>query len=98
MIRIIYRDETGSIRMDMTSADLPELRRINKGTLWVDMLAPEHDEHLAVLEEIFQFHPLAVEDAIADAHLPKLDDYGQYLYWSWHRCSWALSQWTFVQK
>ena len=32
----------------------------------------------------FHFHPLAIEDAINDIHLPKIDDYGTYLYLVFH--------------
>ena len=84
MIRIIYRDDTGSIRMDLTPAALTQLRHDDNGMLWVDMLAPDPVEQRNVLAEIFSFHPLAVEDAVADTHLPKLDDYGRYLYLVFH--------------
>jgi Mg2+ and Co2+ transporter CorA len=33
-----------------------------------------------ILSETFGFHPLAVEDALQEVHVPKLDDWGQYLY------------------
>src|SRR5690606_5201753 len=42
------------------------------------------DEQMEVLDKIFHFHPLAVEDAINDVHVPKLDDYGNYLYLVFH--------------
>jgi len=32
------------------------------------------------LRETFGFHPLAVDDALEEVHVPKLDDWGQYLY------------------
>ena len=84
MIRIIFRDEDGSIRMDGTPAELPQLLQANNSMLWVDMLTPDPAEQRTILEDTFHFHPLAVEDAIADAHLPKLDDYGSYLYLVFH--------------
>ena len=42
------------------------------------------DEYKSVLESTFHFHPLAIEDAINDIHLPKIDDYGTYLYLVFH--------------
>jgi magnesium transporter len=32
------------------------------------------------MEEIFGFHPLAVDDALEQTHVPKVDDWGKYLY------------------
>jgi magnesium transporter len=33
-----------------------------------------------ILQDIFGFHPLAIDDALEETHLPKLDDWGDYLY------------------
>jgi Mg2+ and Co2+ transporter CorA len=32
------------------------------------------------LVNTFCFHPLAVDDALEESHVPKLDDWGEYLY------------------
>ena len=32
------------------------------------------------LREVFRFHHLAVEDALEETHVPKVDDWGTYLY------------------
>jgi magnesium transporter len=48
-------------------------------TIWVDFETPTDNES-EVLSTVFNFHPLAVEDCIAESHLPKLDDYGDYLF------------------
>ena len=32
------------------------------------------------LRDVFHFHPLAVEDALQETHVPKVDDWGAYLY------------------
>jgi Mg2+ and Co2+ transporter CorA len=33
----------------------------------------------SILRKTFGFHPLAIDDALREAHIPKLDDWGQYL-------------------
>jgi len=33
-----------------------------------------------ILRDEFNFHPLAVDDALAESHHPKVDDWGSYLY------------------
>lgn len=48
------------------------------------MVQPTEEEVDKILRETFRFHPLAIEDAIRDSHLPKIDDYGTYLYLVFH--------------
>jgi len=48
-------------------------------TLWVDLAAPAPEDG-RVLSEVFQFHPLSVEDALSAIHHPKIEAYPGYLY------------------
>jgi magnesium transporter len=53
------------------------------GVVWVDILDPETNADgsaEALLLDVFHFHPLAVEDALKETHVPKVDDWGDYLY------------------
>jgi len=84
MIRIIYRDGDGHVTIDLAPDKLPQTLQDPRGAVWVDMQAPSDEENRLILEQIFHFHPLAIEDAISDIHLPKLDDYGGYLYLVFH--------------
>jgi magnesium transporter len=57
------------------------LVRADKGLLlWVDLDNPTEDEIKFVLEGVFQFHPLAIEDCVAPNSLPKVEDYEDYLF------------------
>jgi magnesium transporter len=47
--------------------------------LWVDLKDPTPDES-RILTDVFHFHELAVEDAIAEIHHPKVESYNSYLY------------------
>jgi magnesium transporter len=47
--------------------------------LWVDLESP-NDFEIECLIELFNFHPLAIEDCINDRSEPKLDDYDEYLF------------------
>lgn len=47
--------------------------------LWVDFENPNEFESDALVE-IFNFHPLAIEDCITDLSQPKVDDYEEYLF------------------
>jgi len=63
--------------------DLDALRLVqaDKGLMvWVDLVEPTDEEILQVLEDIFHFHPLAIEDCITPSSLPKIEDYEDYLF------------------
>jgi magnesium transporter len=50
------------------------------GLLWVDLAAEANLEHETMLLDTFKFHPLAIDDALRETHVPKVDDWGTYLY------------------
>jgi len=57
------------------------LVRADKGLLlWVDVEDPTPDEIKSILEGVFQFHPLAIEDCVTPSSLPKVEDYEEYLF------------------
>src|SRR5688500_11285290 len=63
--------------------ELEALRRVrsDKGLLiWVDLDNPTPDEIKNILEGVFAFHPLAIEDCVAPNSLPKVEDYEDYLF------------------
>jgi magnesium transporter len=57
------------------------LVRSDKGLfLWVDLDNPTADEIKSLLEGVFHFHPLAIEDCVQPNSLPKVEDYEDYLF------------------
>jgi magnesium transporter len=50
------------------------------GLLWLDLDGEPPESCEPILRGTFGFHPLAVDDALAESHVPKLDDWGSYLY------------------
>lgn len=76
MLRIHHYAPDGTER----EATLQELAAVlgSGGTTWVDMLAPT-DVEFGTVSQIFGWHPLAIEDCLVETHLPKVDDYGEYL-------------------
>ena len=59
--------------------------------VWVDLAGPTEAE-LSVLTDVFHFHPLAVEDAIAAVHHPKIENYDNYLYLILHGIDYQRSR------
>ncbi|HVT72804.1 MAG TPA: magnesium/cobalt transporter CorA [Lacunisphaera sp.] len=57
------------------------LVRADKGLIvWVDLDNPTEAEIKDILEGVFQFHPLAIEDCVTPSSLPKIEDYEDYLF------------------
>lgn len=70
-----------------TNMDLDALKLVvaDKGLhVWIDLEHPTPEETKKVLEDIFQFHPLAIEDCVQVTSLPKIDDYEQYIFLVMH--------------
>ncbi len=80
MIRILYRHTSGTLVRDFPQAQLAAAVREGNATLWVDMLNPTEEEFNEVLQNIFNFHPLAIEDAANSLLVPKINDYRRYLF------------------
>lgn len=84
MIRILYRHRSGTIVPDLPVAQLRDAMRDTMARLWIDLSAPTPEESQEILAEFYKFHPLAIEDAVNESHVPKVDDYGSYLYLVFH--------------
>lgn len=73
-----FSAETG-LKRDVSRAEMHAILKKKQGVLWVDMdEATDIEDELLV--EIFNFHELAIEDALNDHCGSKLDDYGDYLF------------------
>src|SRR5512145_3260335 len=74
MIRAFIKRPDGSTSTDSTPEALSAALRDPKTVFWVDMAKPT-DEELFLLDEIFGFHPLAIEDTIQYSQRPKIESY-----------------------
>jgi magnesium transporter len=57
----------------------------SEAKIWVDLHEATDEEMKAILGGVFNFHELAVEDAISALQYPKVESYGSYLYLIMHR-------------
>ncbi len=80
MIRSVYRAPDEQIRFDLKPEEIGAALRQTGVLLWVDLFGESAADSRALLLETFGFHPLAVDDALEEAHVPKVDDWGEYLY------------------
>jgi magnesium transporter len=80
MIRSYVFSEGRVVGEDL-DIDALKLVRADKGLhIWVDLLEPTPEESKLILEELFNFHPLAIEDCVTVSQLPKVEDYEDYLF------------------
>ena len=79
MIKSIYYVPGKPIRKDIPPEEFPKLVRNRNGLLWIDFSGEPESSSLPILQA-FGFHPLAIDDVLQETHVPKLDDWGEYLY------------------
>lgn len=82
MIRIQYRQPTGSFRDKFTPEEIPAALAESGGCLWIDIcyVPSQRLEVEQFLRSHFKFHPLSIDDALNEAHLSRVDDWEEYLY------------------
>ena len=91
MIRSMYRPKSGALRVGLDSPQLAAALRDPVGLLWVDFEGEPVEVCEPILAGVFKFHPLAVDDALTETHVPKLDDWGDYLYIAIHAIGYDAS-------
>ncbi len=63
--------------------------------IWVDLDQPTEEETKNVLESVFNFHPLSVEDCITPSERPKVEEYDGYIFIVMHEVEYSVSEHTF---
>jgi magnesium transporter len=79
----IHQYVNGEIKR-LSLKELSQCVHSPEGVLWVDLENPLEAEEETLLVSVFDFHPLSIEDtqrgADEDGHLPKVEDFGEYLF------------------
>jgi len=79
LIISLYLSPEGALKQNLDEDEMRAAVRSGKGVLWVDFFKPTPDE-IFLLDEVFGFHPLALEDCQHVMQQAKLDDFGSYLF------------------
>ncbi|HEX8524512.1 MAG TPA: magnesium/cobalt transporter CorA [Tepidisphaeraceae bacterium] len=74
MLKAFIKFSDGRVSTDSSPGNLAAAIRDAKAMLWLDMSKPE-DEDYAILDDVFGFHPLAIEDSINRSQRPKIESY-----------------------
>jgi magnesium transporter len=80
--RTIYRSPDGTDVVDCHPREIAQLLA-DGGPLWVDIDSTVRSQH-ALLEKVFKFHPLAIEDTLNPDSRVKLEEYPNHLFISIH--------------
>ena len=80
MIRTLLRTRDGRIRTDVQPDEFDEALRDGRCLLWADFENTPPDMDELILRDKFGFHALAIEDALKQSHVPKVDDWGEFVY------------------
>ncbi|MFL5566259.1 MAG: magnesium/cobalt transporter CorA [Gemmatimonadaceae bacterium] len=73
-----YNDPNGQMRQDLSREEIERALGRDDGTLWVDIDTRASDK-VAMLKEVFHFHPLAVEEAVNPQSRVKLEEFDRYV-------------------
>jgi magnesium transporter len=72
-------DASGVIHRDVSLRDLATCVRESKDRLWVDIDSSVRQQ-IALLDKVFAFHPLAIEDVLSPSSRAKVEEYDGYLF------------------
>jgi len=75
----IYRRPDGTLEQDIAPARIREIVQSGEGELWVDIDSTSMHQH-ALLEKVFEFHPLSIEDTLSPNTRVKLEEYPRYVF------------------
>ncbi len=93
----VYQKGKKFVEEGFPADSLPELIADSENLVWVDMEAPnEADEK--ILADVFHFHPLTIEDAIATRNQPKIEAFSDYLFFIVHGVKLETSSNDFCTK
>jgi magnesium transporter len=77
--RSYYVDASGALRRDLSIADLARVVQDRVGQLWVDIDVGNRYQ-VALLEKIWAFHPLSIEDVLNPSSRVKVEEYPGFLF------------------
>jgi magnesium transporter len=80
MISSIYRRVDGGVCTGLSEEEIAKALADKTGLLWVDLEDPD-DAEVTILDRVFHFHRLTIDDCL-NHHVdpPKIDDYTDYLF------------------
>ncbi|HEV8382274.1 MAG TPA: magnesium/cobalt transporter CorA [Gemmatimonadales bacterium] len=75
----LYRRPDGTLEHDVSPPRIREILQSGEGELWVDIDSTNMHQH-ALLEKVFAFHPLSIEDTLSPGTRVKFEEYDRYVF------------------
>ena len=75
----LYRRPDGVLEQELSPARIRAIVDSGEGELWVDIDSTDVHQH-SLLEKVFGFHPLAIEDTLSPGSRVKLEEYDRYIF------------------
>ena len=75
----LYRRPDGTLEQDISPSRMREIIQSGAGELWVDIDSTNMHQH-ALLEKVFGFHPLSIEDTLSPGTRVKFEEYDHYVF------------------
>ncbi|MFN2196400.1 MAG: magnesium/cobalt transporter CorA [Anaerolineales bacterium] len=79
-MRMLYLSPDGVLTTTLQPEQIKTLLAAPGGFLWIDFPNGADESVAETLRSDFHFHPLAIEDALQQSHLAKVDNWNDYLY------------------
>ena len=82
-VELMVLDSSGSLRDGVGLEELPGYLSDEDALVWCDIANQDGGQdgpYGRLLSEAFGFDDLTIEDCFTESHLPKVDDYGEYLF------------------
>ena len=82
-VEVVVLDSSANLHEDVALEELPGYLSDDGALVWCDISNQDGGQdgpYGRLLSETFGFDPLTVEDCFTESHLPKVDDYGEYLF------------------
>ena len=73
-----HHDPDTGTRTDLSADEMRKMVSSGSGTLWVDVDS-RRPEEVALLADVFHFHPLAIEDSLNPDSRVKIEEYSNFL-------------------
>jgi magnesium transporter len=84
LIRLLHIQADGKVLLDETYQIDQNLPKQQDGLFWLDIFDETDETVRSILSETFQFNSLSIDDALDQVHVPKIDDWEDYLYLTLH--------------
>jgi magnesium transporter len=73
-----YHADSGNVKTDLSIDEIRRAVESQTGTLWVD-IDIRNEKEVALLSDVFHFHPLSIEDSLNPSSRVKIEEYPGYL-------------------